>query len=81
MMVSIEFFGTQRVVTKTYSVEMPISGKTRVNDALEFVRHHFPDLNLDNGAILMTVNHEIASPDRILIANDIVSFLPPIGGG
>ena len=81
MIVSIEFLGTQLAVTKTNSIDMPITGKTRVNDALDYVRNHYPDLKLDEGTILIAVNQEMASLDRILKANDTVSFLPAIGGG
>jgi molybdopterin converting factor small subunit len=77
----VEFLGTQRLVTKTRSLDIPISEKTRVNDALEYIRHRYPDLSLDTGTILITVNQEIASPERILKANDTVLFLPLIGGG
>jgi len=81
MVVSIEFFGMQRVVTKTDGIYMTITEKTRVNDALEYVRHQYPDIHLDEGMILIIVNQEIASLDRILRANDTVSFLPYISGG
>ena len=81
MIASIEFLGMQRAITKTNSIDMPISEETRVNDALEYVRHRYPELHLDEGMSLITVNHEIASLDRILKANDTVSFLPFIGGG
>ena len=81
MIASIEFLGMQRAVTKTNSIDMPISEETRVNDALEYVRHKYPELHLDEGMSIITVNHEIASLDRVLKANDTVSFLPFIGGG
>jgi len=81
MIALIEFLGMQRAITKTNSIDMPISKETKVNDALEYVRHRYPDLHLDEGMSLITVNHEIASLDRILKANDTVSFLPFIGGG
>ncbi len=81
MLVSIQFFGIQRVVTKTDAIDMPITERTRVNDALEYVRRQYPELHLDEGMIVITVNQEIASSDRILRANDILSFLPIIGGG
>jgi len=81
MVVSIEFLGMQRGVTKTDSIDMPITEKTRVNDALEYVRHHFPALPLDERMMLVTVNREMVTLDRILRANDIVSFLPFISGG
>ena len=81
MVVSIEFLGMQRLATEKCSIDMPITEKTTVSDALEYVRHQYPDLHLDEGMILVTVNHEIASLDRILTANDTVSFLPFISGG
>jgi len=81
MVVSIEFLGMQRVATRIRGIDMPITEKTTVNDALEYVRRHYPDLNLDEGMILITVNQQIASLDRILRDNDTVSFLPYISGG
>jgi len=81
MVVSIEFLGMQRVATRIRGIDMPITEKTTVNDALEYVRRHYPELNFDEGMILMTVNQQIASLDRILRDNDTVSFLPYISGG
>jgi molybdopterin converting factor small subunit len=60
---------------------MPITEKTRVNDALEYVRQRYPDLPLEEGMVLVTVNLEIAAPDRILRDRDTISFLPLIAGG
>jgi molybdopterin converting factor small subunit len=76
IVVSIKFLGMQRAVTKTDSIDMPITEKTRVTDALEY-----PELPLDQETLLITVNHEQASPDTMLKPNDTVSFLPAIGGG
>lgn len=81
MIVTIEFLGMQRLVTQTDSIDMPITKETKVNDALEYVRQQYPALNLDDGMVLITVNHETASPATILKNNDTVSFLPIIGGG
>jgi molybdopterin converting factor small subunit len=81
MGVSIQFFGMQRAVAKIDSIDMPITGETRALDALEYVRYHYPDLHLNEGMVLVTVNQKMASLDRMLNANDIVSFLPFIGGG
>jgi molybdopterin converting factor small subunit len=60
---------------------MPLVEKTNVADALEFVRNQYPDLQLDVEMVLITVNQKAASLDRVLQANDTVSFLPPIAGG
>ena len=81
MQVSIEFLGNQRVITKTDSIDIPITEKTTVNDALEHVRQQYPDLPLDEGMILIIVNKSISSLDRILSTRDTISFLPFIGGG
>jgi molybdopterin converting factor small subunit len=81
MVVSIKFLGMQRVVTNTDSIDMPITGKTRVNDALEYVRQQYPALSLEEGMVLVAVNLEVASLDRILRDKDTVSFLPLIAGG
>lgn len=81
MVVLIQFSGAQREAVKTDSITMPVTETTRVHDALEYVKKEYPSLHLDSATTIVTVNHEIASPDRILMANDIVSFLPFIGGG
>jgi len=80
-MVSIKFLGMQRTVTNTDSINMPITDKTKVNDALEYVRQRYPDLPLEEGMVLVTVNLEIATLDRILRDKDTISFLPLIAGG
>jgi len=81
MMVSIKFLGMQRLLTNTDSINMPITDKTMVNDALEYVRQQYPSLPLEEGMVLVTVNLEIATLDRILRDKDTISFLPLIAGG
>ena len=81
MAISIKFHGMQRFVTHTDSIDMPITRKTTVNDALKYVKQQYPALHLEEGTVIATVNLEIASLDRILRDNDTVSFLPNIAGG
>ena len=81
MMVSVKFFGMQRVVTKKDSVNIPITGEMTVKDILDFVKNLYPNLNLDEEMLFVTVNQEKASLDRLLSADDTVSFLPHISGG
>ena len=81
MKVSIHFLGTQCTITKTDSIHMPITEKTCVTDALEYVRQRYPDLPLDEKMVLITVNQEMASLETLLRENDIVLFIPHIGGG
>ena len=81
MKVSIEFFGIQRTYTNTYGIEMPIDEKTKVSDVVEYIRHNYPGLPMDNGSVHVIVNREIASLDRTLQADDTIAFLPSIHGG
>lgn len=81
MMVSVKFLGMQRVVTKKDSVNIPITGEMTVKDILEFVKNLYPNLNLDEEMLFVTVNQEKASLDRLLSADDTISFLPHISGG
>ncbi len=80
-LISIKFFGTQRVLTKTDGIDMPITDTARVIDALEYVKSRYPELPLDQETALVTVNQEQASLDTVLKPNDTVSFLPFISGG
>jgi molybdopterin converting factor small subunit len=81
MVVSIELSGIQRDIAKTDKVKMPITEKTSVGDALEYIRNKYPALTLDENSILITVNHEQAPLNKILKANDTICILPHIGGG
>lgn len=81
MKISIKFLGMQRVTTNVDTLDMPINGKTRVQDAFEFVKQHYPDLPLEEGMVVITVNHEVATKDRVLKDKDTISFLPLIAGG
>jgi molybdopterin converting factor small subunit len=81
MLVSIELFGVQRDIAKTDKLNMPITERTVVRDAIEYVRNKYPALSLDKDALLIAVNYELAPLDRLLRANDIICVIPFIGGG
>jgi len=81
MNVTIEFFGNQRVFTGADRVAMPIDGKTRAADALEYAREIFPSLKVDEKSVIIAVNREVVPPHTLLKPNDVVRFLPHIGGG
>jgi len=60
---------------------MPFREKISVIDALEYVRGLYPALNLDKRMVHPTVNHKVVPLDTELRNNDVVIFLPHIGGG
>ena len=81
MKVVIEFLGMQRTSTGAERLEMPITAKTTVDDALEYARNKYPQLELDEGTVLVVVNQEVAAWDQVLKDKDTVHFLPFLGGG
>jgi molybdopterin converting factor small subunit len=81
MSVLVELFGVQRDIARTDKISIPVHEAAIVRDVIKYVRKNYPALSLDEHSVLATVNHELASLDKSLKANDIVCFLPPIGGG
>jgi molybdopterin converting factor small subunit len=81
MVISIELFGMQREIAGIDKIIMPITGKTLVRDALEYLNQNHPILSLDKESIFVTVNHESSLLDRPLNADDVVCIMPHIGGG
>jgi molybdopterin converting factor small subunit len=81
MVVTIEFLGNQRVIAGVERVTMPITGKTLAGDALNYARSRYPGLKVDEKSAIIAVNREVVPPQTVLKANDVVCFLPHIGGG
>jgi molybdopterin converting factor small subunit len=81
MKVTVEFLGTQRTTTGAERVEIPITRKTTVNDAMDYVERKYPQLKLAEWMVIVVVNQHIASREQVLKAGDTVSFLPFLSGG
>ena len=81
MEISVKFCASQRMLTQTDRIEMPLNKEIRVLDVIEYVKELYPELPLNQKTYLVTVNQEVSQPDRILMPNDRVSFVPHIGGG
>ena len=69
------------IIANTDRIQMPFSGKKTVIDAINYVIKQYPEITIDKESSFIAVNHEIAPLIKVLQANDIVSLLPPIGGG
>ena len=81
MVVSVNFYGLQRKFTQRDNLQIPLSDKTRVCDVLRLVKESYPALPLNENTVLVTVNDHVSSLDRSLQDNDMISFVPHIGGG
>lgn len=80
-MITIEFVGMQRILTGIERIDMPLDGRLKVIDALNYVRDRYPELPLEDKMVLMIVNQEMAFAETPLEPGDVLCFLPAIGGG
>ncbi len=81
MVVSVQFFGTQRALTKAREIQVPLAEKGRVRDVYVYLIDHYPDLPLNEEDILVTVNNKASNMSHSLNPNDNITFLPHVGGG
>ena len=81
MVVSVHFFGLQRTLTRTPEIKIPLLEESRVDDVLCYLKENYPELKISKDDFLVSVNDRISNSDQVLKANDIVAFIPHIGGG
>ena len=81
MVVSVNFYGLQRKLTHRDNIQIPLSDETRVGDVLRLVKESYPELPLSENTVLVTVNNNVSTLDSSLQDNDMISFIPHIGGG
>jgi len=81
MVVSVNFFGLQRKMTQIDQIQVSLLNGKRVTDLMQYIKKQFPDLLLNEEAVLVTVNNRVSSTKHLLEADDQISFVPHIGGG
>ncbi len=81
VVISVNFHGSHRLVTRMGEIELSLSHGNRVDHALRAVRERFPTLSLQAEDLLITVNDKVSTGDQVLKEWDKVSLLPHIGGG
>jgi molybdopterin converting factor small subunit len=81
VVISVNFYGLQRMVAQTDEVQMSLSDGTRVDHVLEAVQERFPTLPLQKEDLLITVNDKVSTANQLLKERDKISLLPHIGGG
>jgi molybdopterin converting factor small subunit len=81
MVISVQFFGAQRTLTKTRKLQVTLAEESRVSDVCLILTDRYPDLDLNEEEILITVNNKASSMSHVLSPNDHITFLPHVGGG
>jgi len=81
VVISVNFYGQQRMVAQTGEVEISLSSGNRVDHALAAVLERFPTLPLQKEDLLITVNDRVSTLDQPLKERDKISLMPHIGGG
>ena len=80
-MITVRLDALRRGSAADNSIELPLGDAPTVGDALARVREQFPELPLEDGMVILTVNDALVQPDRRLAAGDVVMVIPPIEGG
>jgi molybdopterin converting factor small subunit len=81
MVVSIQFSGGLRTLTRKDEITVRCLDEARVIDVFRYVKSSYPNLLLREADIFVTVNDKITDLNHNLRANDRIGFLPHIGGG
>jgi len=81
MVVSVQFHGVHRTITRVNEIELSLSSNARVTDLIAQVKAAYPDLHLSPNDFQISINDRISTPEHPLGSNDTVAFLPHIGGG
>jgi len=81
MVVSVQFYGTQRSLTKTREIQIPLTENGRVGDVFVYLMDYYPELLLSENDVVVTVNNKTSNMDQTLNPNDNIIFLPHVGGG
>ena len=79
MKIRVRFFGP--AAEKAGCSETEVEAEGNLAAVIEATLEKIPDLKGLSGGMKYARNMEYVSPSTSLEANDVVSFLPPVGGG
>jgi molybdopterin converting factor subunit 1 len=75
------FFATirEKVGMKETIIEFPQG--TRISDIKTILRELFPNLDINRGSIIISLNHEFAFDDDVVPDGAEIAIFPPVSGG
>jgi len=81
MNIKLQFFGYTAEIAGQTSHSLTINDNALLNDALELLIKELPTLSSINGSTKFAINTDYAKKDSPLKDGDVLSFIPPVGGG
>ena len=80
MKVNILLFGIIKEIIGKPEVSYEIADNLRVDELKQQISQDYPELNNLN-SVLIAVNNEYASDERMLQEKDEIALIPPVSGG
>ena len=81
MKVSVQFHGVHRAIARVNEIRLSLSSNARVSDLFKHIQCTYPDLQLSQDDIMVSINDQVSTMNPSLNPEDKISFLPHIGGG
>jgi molybdopterin converting factor subunit 1 len=79
-MATVQLFASFAEHFGAASVEVPITKGTTVRELIQRIRSLSGSLVIPDAARI-AINHEFASDDAVIAANDEIALIPPVAGG
>lgn len=82
-MVIVKLFASFRERAKKEELVLDVDGEVSLKELIADIEERIPELKelLDNGTVIMAVNHKVASLDSKVKNEDEVAIFPPVSGG
>src|SRR5438445_8686727 len=84
IMITLKLFGMLETIAKNQAeLRVSLNGGRTVSDLVGFLEKDYPEMAelIHKKNVLVSVNHEIAHPDKVSNEGDDVALLPPFAGG
>ena len=79
--VKLLFFATLKDIVGRRQLELDVPSGATVNDLLERLESHYPDLRRYRSIVLTSVNEEYVDRAAVVCDGDEVALFPPVSGG
>ena len=80
MTVLVLLFGISRDIVGSKSIQIDFEGEVRVKDLMNKMKENYPKFK-ELSSLLVAVNDEYSSDERILSGNEEIALIPPVSGG